>query len=421
MSGSREEWRRHWPALAASSVGVATGFSMLQFNASIFIQPWQESFGWSRGEIAAAHNGMILTAMLAPFGGAMLDRFGVRRPLLGAMALTGFAYLAMAQLTGSLPQFYMTYLFLQVVGIFTTGLAFTRVVAARFVRSRGLALACTRIGISILGVVLPPTLHAVIVQYGWQAGFHLLAAIVLLVGLPICWLGIRDMPSAPGHSRQAAAVPFFTLLRSDRRVLLLCLCAALGYAPLSMILSQFQPLLVELDLSAAQAAQLTGVLAGSVLIGTMISGVLIDRIWAPAIAGLFNLGPILGCLLMLQGEVSFHSALAAAVLIGAAQGAEIYIVAYMTARYFGMKHYSAIYGSTITAMTLMAVAGQVSIGYLHDSYGDYRIALLGVVAALVASTFFYLLMGPYPAEKEPAPSAVPDTGLPEAAVGGARL
>src|SRR5690606_13885748 len=104
MTNASQEWRTHWRALAASSIGVATGFSMLQFNASIFIQPWQQSFGWSRGEIAAAHNGMILTALLSPFAGALLDRYGVRRPLLVAMALMGLSYIAMAQLGGSLTQ-----------------------------------------------------------------------------------------------------------------------------------------------------------------------------------------------------------------------------------------------------------------------------------------------------------------------------
>lgn len=407
MTTAAQEWKRHWRTLAASSLGVATGFSMLQFNASIFIQPWQESFGWSRGEIAAAHNGMILTAILSPFAGALLDRHGVRRPLLVAMALTGVAYLAMTQLGGSLVQFYATYLALQVIGIFTTGLAFTRIVAARFVKSRGLALACTRVGISILGIFLPAALHALVEREGWQAGFYLLAGIVLLVGLPVCWIGIRDLPRAAAPERSQACSEdkesYLGLLRREPRVLLLCLCAGFGYAPLSTLLSQFQPLLTALDIAPADAAMLTGVLAGSVLIGTLVSGTLIDRVWAPAVACLFSLGPILGCLLMLQGSLTFPMALIAAVLIGAAQGAEIDIVAYMAARYFGMRHYSAIYGSTITVMTLMAVAGQVGIGFLYDRFGNYHVALIAVIGGLAASIFLYLLMGRYPQQVEVEP------------------
>lgn len=399
MTRSADEWRRHWPAVAASSLGVATGFSMLQFNASIFIQPWQDSFGWSRGEIAAAHNGMILTALLSPFAGALLDRVGVRRPLLAAMFLMGCAYIAMAQLNGSLIQYYATYLVLQFVGIFTTGLAFTRVVAARFVRSRGLALACTRIGISLFGIFLPPLLHWLIDHKGWPAGFYLLAAVVLLVGLPICWLGIRDMPRArPEETRPRES--FLTLVRLNRKVVQLCICAALGYVPITMALSQFQPLLTELSIAPQDAATLTGVLAGSVLLGTLLSGVLIDRVWAPAVACLFSVGPIIGFALMLSGALSFPVAFGAAVLIGASQGAEIDVVAYLSARYFGMRHYSTIYGSTVATMAMAGVAGQVGIGFLHDYAGSYHLALIVMITILALSIPFYLMLGAYPERPE---------------------
>ncbi|ARR56761.1 MFS transporter [Rhizorhabdus wittichii DC-6] len=395
--GARREWRAHWRSVVAASVGVATGFSMLQFSASLFIQPWEAAFGWTRGEIALAHNGMLATAILSPFAGALLDRFGVRRPLLAAMLLTGIAYLAMTTLGGSLVQFYATYFFLQLVGILTTGLAFTRVVAARFSASRGLALACTRIGISLLGLVLPAILQRLIASEGWQAGFLLLAGIVLLVGLPVCWFGIHDL-GASGRRPAASSdkTSFLHLARRDYRVALLCLCAGLGYAPLSAILSQFQPLLTEKGIAAGMAATLTGVLAGSVLIGTLVSGTLVDRIWAPLVACLFSLGPMLGCLLLIGPSPSLATALLAAMLIGMAQGAEIDIVAYLCARYFGLRHYSTIYGSTVMVMVLMSVIGQVGIGMLHDRFGDYRAGLLAAAAALGLSLITYLLLGPYP-------------------------
>jgi MFS family permease len=138
------------------------------------------------------------------------------------------------------------------------------------------------------------------------------------------------------------------------------------------------------------------VLAGSVLIGTLMSGLLVDRVWAPIVACLFSLGPLIGCGLMLSGELSFPAALVVAVLIGASQGAEIDVVAYLSARYFGMRHYSAIYGSTVATMALAGVVGQVGIGYLHDYAGSYRLALMVMMAILALSIPFYLLLGPYP-------------------------
>ena len=374
---------------------------MLQYSASLFIQPWETAFGWTRGEIAFAHNGLIVTAFLSPLAGVLLDRFGVRRPLLLAMMLTGICYLAMTTLDGSLAQFYAIYFVLQLVGIFTTGLAFTRVVASRFMASRGLALASTRIGISLLGIVLPSILHSLIERGSWQTGFYLLAGIVLLIGLPVCWLGIHDVHRSSESPADGEPRPsFLSLVRSDRRVALLCLCAGLGYAPLAAILSQFQPLLTEKGISPGSAAALAGVLAGSVLFGTLITGLLVDRIWAPLVACLFSLGPMLGCLFLIGPSPSMGVAVIAAVLVGMAQGAEIDIVAYLVARYFGMRHYSAIYGSTVMVMVLMSVGAQVGIGVLHDSFGDYRAALLTAVCTLGLSIITYLLLGPYPKTAE---------------------
>ncbi|SKC08599.1 hypothetical protein [Sphingopyxis flava] len=119
---------------------MASGYSLTHWTGSLFIRPWEEEFGWSRGEIAFAHNGAIAAALISPFAGAFLDRAGVRRPVIIAFAVMGLAYLAMTQQSGGLSQLYATYLVIQVAGIFTTGLVFTRVVATRFSASRGLAL-----------------------------------------------------------------------------------------------------------------------------------------------------------------------------------------------------------------------------------------------------------------------------------------
>ena len=123
---------------------------------------------------------------------------------------------------------------------------------------------------------------------------------------------------------------------------------------------------------------------------------LADRIWAPLVACIFSLGPMIGCLLLLAPAPPFTVALLASVLIGLSQGAEIDIVAYLVARYFGMRHYSAIYGSTVMTMAFGAVVSQVGIGFLHDRFGDYRVALLAACGILGLSIVSYLLLGPYP-------------------------
>ncbi|TWC97610.1 MULTISPECIES: MFS transporter [unclassified Sphingobium] len=389
---ARAEWRAHWPVAVTASIGVATGFTMLQYNTSQFIQPWQDAFGWSRGEIAAAHNGMILVALLAPAGGMLLDRFGVRVPLLTAMILTVIGYCAMTLNNGNLVLFYASYLFVQMVGILTTGLAFTRVIAERFHASCGLALALSRIGISVVGLFLPSLLHLVIADHGWQAGFLLLAGLLMFIGFPVCWFGIRSGQSPAAPPRRATGGPRLP----TRGLALLCAGAAFGYAPITAVLSQLHPLLMEHSLSGEQAAMLIGLLAGSVIVGVVATGLLLDRIWGPLVACIITIPPVIGIAMLATDSTSFAVMAVAVAMIGIAQGAEIDLIAYLVRRYHPLSQYSRVYGVTILCTIVLGVGAQIGIAVVHDVFGNYRIALGACVVALIVSAGALLLLGPYP-------------------------
>ncbi|MCC6793414.1 MAG: MFS transporter, partial [Thermomicrobiales bacterium] len=51
---------------------------------SVLIKPLEAEFGWTRSEISSAIAiGLLMTAVSAPFGGTLLDRFGPRVVLIG--------------------------------------------------------------------------------------------------------------------------------------------------------------------------------------------------------------------------------------------------------------------------------------------------------------------------------------------------
>ena len=393
-----EEWRAHWQSVVTVSIGIACGYALYQFSASQFIAPWQTAFGWSRGEIALAQNGLLLSALLSPLAGKLLDRVGSRRPILICMTMTGLGYLAMACLSSSLIQYYATFLLVQLFGIMTTGLSFTRILIARFEAARGSALAISRVGMSVFGVAVPGIIHLIIVSTGWREAFLFLAAVTLLIGLPVCWIGLHDHKREP--RKDAAATPptgLLRLMRTRPKILLLCLAGGLNYAPLGALLSQLQPLLVSKHVTAGDAAMMGGVYAGTVLIGSLLSGVLVDRIWAPLVGCLFAAGPAIGCALLLQGDDPAHwVAIAAVMLIGMAQGAEIDVIAYLTARYFGLPSYSSIYGMAMMITILCTFSAQVSIGFVYDRFGGYDVALAAAILLLISAIIAYLSLGRYP-------------------------
>lgn len=392
------EWRAQWRLGLAALIGTGVCFSVWPSVSSLFVAPLQEAFGWSRGEIALAHNASLAAALISPMLGRLIDRVGVRPVLLSGLLLTAMAYFLLAALLGPLPVYYLLYTLLCLAGATTTGLTFTRVVSGAFVGSRGLALAVTRSGLALSGALLPPTVFAIIATYGWRMGFVALGALVLLLALPVAWLWIRGASLTPVAVPGDVSKPRGSLigLLRNHKVLLICVASALNYAPIVALLSQFQPLLIGKGLGAAEAAALIGLVGVSALVGALLTGMLVDRIWAPLVACVFTLGPAIGCLLLLPDSIELWIAIVALVLLGLGQGAEIDVVAFMIARYFGLRSYASIYGLSVFFIATMVAVGGSLIGLSYDYFGNYDIALIVAASCFVISALSYLAMGRYP-------------------------
>ncbi|MEO5598539.1 MAG: MFS transporter [Novosphingobium sp.] len=391
---ARTEWRGHWQVGLTAMIGTALSFSVWSSVASIFVQPLQDAFGWTRGQIALTQNASFAGALAAPMVGRLIDRVGVRIVLLGALVLTVLAYGALAAMNGALPVFYAAYLFLTLAGLGTTGLSYTRIVSAAFVRTRGLALAVTRSGLAIAGAVLPSALFMLITHHGWRAGYLLLAGLILFVSLPLAWVFIGRGP-AIARVQPRAAMRLRDVL-ADRKVLIICLASGLNYAPVVALLSQLQPLLVSKGVPPGNSAALVGLVGLAALGGTFITGALVDRIWAPGVACLFTLLAALGCLLLGLPGGGMPAAMAAIVLIGIGQGAEIDVVAFIIARWFGMERYSTIYGLSVFAIAMLVALGGSLVGIIYDRTGSYNAVLIGAAVCFGLSALAYLAMGKAP-------------------------
>jgi MFS family permease len=80
--------RRHYAWLIVG-VTFVTLITTAGFRATpgVLIVPLQNQFGWSRGTISLAVSlGLLMYGLAAPFSAALMDRFGVRRVMLVALA-----------------------------------------------------------------------------------------------------------------------------------------------------------------------------------------------------------------------------------------------------------------------------------------------------------------------------------------------
>lgn len=401
--GAVEEWRSSWRVGLAAFLAIGLSHGAYQALSSLFVLPLQDAFGWSRGQIAFAHYASLVVAFAAPFVGRAVDRFGARRIMLGGMVLSVLTYLGLASMNGSLALFYMLSILAGVIGLSASGLTCSRVVSQSFVRSRGVSLAIARSGLALASAALPTILFAIMARFGWRAGYVTEALLVLAIALPAVWfwIGHSQTPAARERQHSDPDLPTWLHLLRERRVWLLCVGAGLGYAPATAIMTQLQPLLISKGVGASDAAALVGMAGIASFIGAIITGSLVDRFWAPGIAFLFACGSAAGtCLLAWHGAVDGPMASLAILLIGFGLGAEIDVVAYMVARYFGIRSFSTIYGMTVFFIAFSSAVGASMLGVAFDRHGNYDAALLVIAASFMAAGCVYLMMGRYPKHKD---------------------
>jgi predicted MFS family arabinose efflux permease len=389
-----DEWRQNWRPGVAALAGGAVAYSVWPSVSSLFIEPLQARYGWTRGDLALAWTAGLASSLCAPLIGRLVDRFGVRPTLSIGLILLALCYAAFAFMPGSLGAYYAIFFVFSVVGLASTGITYTRVVSGAFVRTRGTALAISRSGLALSGAILPPLIFLALSLGGLRAGYLAMAGLALFVALPLARLWIRQAPQPAPAS--PATEQRKLLLLTQPKIFLLCVAAALNYAPVVALLTQMKPLAVSKGMTEAVAVGAVSLVGLAAMAGALLSGLLVDRFWAPAVAFVLNLAPAIGCLVILGSDVSPFAFYLAVLMIGLGQGAEIDIVAFMIARYFGLKRYATIYGLGVLFIGLSAAMASTGIGRLYDIYRDYDVALMIASASFACAALAYLAMGRYP-------------------------
>jgi hypothetical protein len=159
-----------------------------------------------------------------------------------------------------------------------------------------------------LAVYTRPRLLAVLFM-GFSSGLPLpltfgtlkAAFYAMLLAAPLVLWGFRDEPrsGASGVSDGAAATGLTVrqALRGYRFWVLLS-SVFFAYLAVSGIGPNIIPALTDQGLSPTQAALLQGVYGASIIGARILVGALVDRFWAPGVACLSLLLPVVGCLIL---------------------------------------------------------------------------------------------------------------------------
>ena len=387
------------PLLLAACVGVICSSIVLPFyTMGLFVGPVTETFGWSRSEFQLS---LLFSTgfgvITSPAIGWLIHRWGPRRIALIGLAGLSLAFLMPALATGALWQFYLAYSAMAFLGAGTIPVTWTTAVTANFHVHRGLALGLVLSGTGLCAVLVPPVIAAIMADYGWRMGYVALALIPVLVAGPLVYGFFKPRAIAVAGDQASSTSWGITLTQSMKgyRFWVLLLSIFLVYIAQSGLIPNLIPALTDTGISAVDAAQTMSLFGTAVIIGRLTIGYCVDRFWAPAVAAIALSLPILGCLLLWH-DLSLENARIAALLLGFAAGAELDLMAFLAATYFGPKHYPKIYGVLYAALASASGIAPALFAEIYERTSSYTFGFAIGAAAFAVAVVLVLLLGRYP-------------------------
>jgi len=402
MSEQRSEFALGWKVLVAGLIGVACGASPIPFNTIGFVlAPLKEEYGWSYAQtsLGATIYG-IVGALLAPYFGSLADRHGVRKVAMLSTLAFGLIFAAIGIIPASIFAFYMMWFLVGLVGIGSTPVTWSRAVNMWFYKNRGLALGILLVGTSISALVVPKVAVWAISHWGWRGMYPTVALFPLLLALPVAWFWFREprpeeTPPEITAGSGLAGVNLTEALK-DRRfwtIWLSIACVALAYGGAHIHMPE---IIKQHGMGTAEGASIMGMIGLALMAGRVITGWLLDRVWAPLVCLPILLIPALACCWLMGIGTDRQTVYIAAFMLGFAAGAESDLIAYLASRYFGMAHYGKIYGMLYMPFGLASAISPVLYGRVRDVTGSYDQMLYAAMFLFAAGAALLVTLGRYP-------------------------
>jgi MFS family permease len=378
----------------------------------VLMKPIMAEFGWNRGMMSAAVMlGSIFAAIATPIAGRLIDRLGIRRVTLAAIALFALAIAAMS-LAPAVPAAFLAMFAL--MGLFSSGqapLPYAKAIAAAFDRRRGLAMGIAMTGVGLGAALVPRLTQLYLDRLGWRGAYVAVGMTVFAIAFLAVGLFVRDVTGAPhgsgARSRglglggleapggleagEAVRSPHFWKLAA----VFLCLPIVANGTIVHLV-----PLLTDRGIPENQAVAVFSGIGASLIAGRLLCGFLLDRFFGPHVAVAFVILPAVGVLTLL-GSTAPTLTTIGAVLVGLGMGAEVDLIAYLQSRYFGLRAFGQIYGYLFALFTVGTGLGPFVMGVAYDATGSYRPALMGFVAVLACAAWLVLRLPrsyPYPVQ-----------------------
>lgn len=384
-----------WYIVGLTLVNQALALGIMIYSFALFVVPWLDEYDVSRSTVMFAILAFqIMTGLLSPLIGQLLDQYAMRRLVLLGVVCMGVG-LILLSLATEFWQIITVYLLVLPISMLLTGtLASQTMISKWFTSQRSFAIALSAIGTSIGGLLIPLVTAELIERYAWDGALMVLAVGSLVVLIPLNFLILRVEPPRQDMTQQASAEPAQRIWTSKEIltsrafwipiVSLIPLNAAFGGVQFNL-----GAYMKDLGYLQAVAAQLISLTAFSMIVGKLFFGAMGDRVdhrvlfWIMAVLQV-------SALMLYEGSPGLTALMIAAVLQGLSVGGVMPMMGIAYSARFGTLSFGKILGY-VNLFMMVGSFGSILSGWIFDLTGSYDSAFwifgLMVFPGVIATVF----------------------------------
>lgn len=395
---------RGWYIAAVSALSIGAVLGTAQFTFSLFILPLEEAFGWSRTQVNGALAFGVVSGLLSPIIGNLMDRIGAKWTMVGSIAIVAIAFLLRAVMT-ELWQFYLfsALMFAGIPG--ATMMPAGRLVNIWFPQIRGRMMGIVTAGNNFGSMVAVPIVAGLITMVGWRGSFVFLAIGLMAIALAVAFViqdGDDDVQKeknkrwAPSQSDSQQTLSTQDGLQASEATRtsafwLLVVGMTLQQFLRTSVVSQMVPHLQQVGFSLAAASGAMMVLSffgmTSKLIFGRLSESLTARLAFVVILILQGIGLVI--LIISGGSRAMWGGM---IVLGLGMGGVGALTPLVIVDTFGLKQFGSIMGLTRVPIIIPVLVGPLLAGLIFDSTGNYNLMFLITIGMLIISAGAFATM-----------------------------
>ncbi|MDA1216294.1 MAG: MFS transporter [Chloroflexi bacterium] len=395
-----------WVVVAGLSVGLGFIMVLATSNFSLFVKPMADELGIGQSAFGLSFTLRLLAvAMVGPFIGRILDRYGTRVPFAVAGAVGGITVLMLAFVSNAW-QMIALFTLLGMTGFWGSSSLYPTVAAAKwFVRKRAKAMSFVFAGTPIGMAISLVSTQWLISEFGWRVAWGVLGGVsaVALVLVPL--LIVRNQPSdmglepdgdgpeAPVPSGGEAASPVAPRAAAEHpwtRAEAMRTGAfwriATSYGLIMFTMSSFSifraPYFLDKGISGNLVAFGLATDAMTQLAVTLVLASLMVR-FQPRFLGAFAFAIEAVALVIAMLTTEAWHMFVANILAGLGIGTLMLMQTVIWPTYFGRANIGAIRGLATPVSLVFSAAGATMTGFVFDAAGSYNIAWSVAAGGLV--------------------------------------